>query len=618
MTAATTERPDITIRPLRRDEGAGMWDLFLRMSPASRKYFWPHPFTRQVADDWAAHADDADQVIRVASDAADRLYGYAWYKSATEPMPLVGIGCTDEGQGIGLGRRLIASLIDQARATGRDGLRLTAHKDNPRAQALYSRCGFRFSSEDPSYHDYRMEHRFAEQSPAFAVRGVYVHGIPWHLTGLTADTWSLDDWKWTLRMFQAAGCNLVKLYLWPTQFYHPDDPRTAHNAWRYEVYRQALEWARVWGMKTLVAFTNTAIPPHVWHERPDLRAAELLYRGVNLCWTRGSKTLLRYHRHLIDTFAPVTDGVLVWFLDPGYCKCPLCEDYVRVVRESVEAYRRLLAGRGEVHVSMWGFDWVEKRPEWFRVIPDFRRQVIGTLPAGTSLLLPEDTEPAVLDLAHQRDLTPLTMAFYQDPEAGLENNNILPQPRLAQTDAFIAGQVAKGTTSLLGYRLTPFTQFPADWVMLRKMTHPQATSRAVLTELGAYLFGASGGSSDDAPAAFADAIGKIEEWWQAGTEYTPQRDALLADAVETLASLTWTFDAPMRALTDATRVLLALSQSRSSGGTDVDALAGQIQEMMMTMPIFQGFIQDQLWEHSRAKHFVRDRVQGWLDTLLKT
>jgi GNAT superfamily N-acetyltransferase len=613
MTVPDDDMLGISIRPIRTGDGPAMDDMFRRMSPASRKYFWPHPFTQEVADDWAAHADDPDQVIRVGADAGGRLYGYAWYKSTNEPMPLLGIGLSDEGQGIGLGGQLMEALLTEARATGRQGLRLTVHKDNRRAQSLYCRCGFRFSQEDPSYHDYRMERRFAEESPAFADRGVYVHGIPWRLTGLTADTWSVGDWKWYIRLLQAAGCNLLKIYIWPTQFYHPDDPQTAHNAWRYEVYREALDWARLWGMKTVVAFTNTAIPPHVWHARPDLRADEVLYRGINLCWTRGKKTVLRYHRHIIDTFAPVTDGALVWFLDPGYCTCSHCADYVRVVRDSVETYGQLVAGRGDLHISMWGFEWVETRSEWFRVIPDFRRRVIESLPAGTYLLLPEDTDQSLLELAHGRDMTPLTMAFYQDPESGLENHNVLPQPRLAQTDEFISHQVAKSTTSLLGYRLTPYTQFPADWAMVRKMTHPEVAASETLTELGRYLLG----GCDDA-TAFAHAIEKIERWWQGGTTYTRPRDDLLADACETLGALSWAFDHPMRALTDATRVLLELSRFRSSGGTDVDELAGRVQEMMTTMPSFQGFIQDQLWEHTRAKCFVRDRVRWWLDTLVKT
>ncbi len=606
---------DIAVRPIRPDDGPAMWAMFRRMSPESRRYFWPHPFTRTEADKWAAAADDPEQVVRVAGDEAGRIYGYAWYNPVSDPVPLVGIGLSDDGQARGLGKRLLASLEEEARRTGHRALRLTVHKENPRAQRLYTSCGYRFTKDDPSHHDYHMHLPIDEPEPAFADRGMYVHSIPWHLTGLTPDTWTLEQWSWYLRLLKAAGCNLLKVYIWPTQMFHPNDPATAHNAWRYEVYREALGLARLWGMKTFIGFANTAVPPHVWHARPDLRAEEHLYRGVNLCWRRGKKTLLRYHRHLLDTFADVVDGALVWFFDPGSCTCSLCEDYVGVVRDSVDTYRELLVGRADVHVSLWMFDRIETGDDGGRVIPGFRRKVIEAMPRGTVLLVPDDIEPDLLDAARDRDLTPLTMAFYQDPESGLESHSILPRPRLAETERFIRGQMERSTRSLLGYRLTPFTQFPADWVMLRKMWEPGAHASALLRELGAYVFGKPEDPSD-APERFAGAIEKIERWWQGGGEYTTRRDTLLADAIESFDELTWRYDYPMRALTDATRVLGKLSRFRSSGGSDVNALASRVQEMMTAMPIFQGFVQDQLWERTRARHFVRDRLRWWLETLL--
>jgi ribosomal protein S18 acetylase RimI-like enzyme len=152
-----TDAPSVFhIRPIRLDDGPGMWDLFGRLSPASRTYFYPHPFAEEVAHQWAARADDPAYVVRVAADAAGRLVGYAWYNPVGDPLPTVGIGVADEAQNRGLGRRLIESLLEMARVTGRDGLRLTVHKDNVRAQSLYGRYGFRFCGDDPTGHQYVM------------------------------------------------------------------------------------------------------------------------------------------------------------------------------------------------------------------------------------------------------------------------------------------------------------------------------------------------------------------------------------------------------------------------------------------------------------------------------
>lgn len=615
MTQPLGDGDRLRIRPICANDGPSMYAMFRRMSPPSRRYFWPHPFTPAVADSWAARASDPEYVIHVGEGDDERIHGYAWYHRASDDVPLVGIGLSDEGQGRGLGRRLLTSLIDEARQTRRRGVRLTVHKDNRRAQALYSRCGFRFSREDPTHHDYFMERRFAEESPAFAIRGMCTDGIPWHLTGLTADTWTIEEWKWYIRLLQAAGGNLLTIRIWPAQLHHRDDPWTHHNAWRYEVYREALGWARVWGLKTIVAFSHTAVPPHVWHTHPEERADKAMCQGVDLCWDRGRKTLLKYHQALLDHFGPVADGVVIGLLDPGSCRCPRCADSVRVVAEVLDTYRQMRGGRGEVHAGLWGGEWVDRGTQGRGAIPDLQRRVIESLPEGTSLWVPGDTEDELLSLAKSRGVNPLTMAFYQDPESGLEDTNILPRPRLVRTDQFIRSQRGQGMASLIGYRLTPFTQFPGDWVMMRKMVHPEADAADLLRDLGTYLFANAGTASPEGDAtSFAEGVTRIEQWWEVGREFTPQRDCLLIEAIDAFERITWTYDSPMRALTDATRVLLELSRFRSGGGTDVDVLGRHIRDMMALMPIFQGFTHDQ-FEQTRARHFVRDRVRDWLEAL---
>jgi [ribosomal protein S18]-alanine N-acetyltransferase len=613
MQASDGQDPTTQIRPIRWDDGPGMYDLFRRLSPQSRYYFYPHPFNEEAARQWAGRADDRAYVVRVVTDGAGRFLGYTWYHPADEASPTMGLGVADSAQHQGHGKRLIDSLIEEARRRGRQGLRLMVHKDNVRAQSLYSRCGFRFYRDDPSNQQYFMQMTFSESAPAFGVRGMYPHAIPWNLTGLTPDTWSVEDWKWYIRLLQGAGCNLLKLYIWPTQFYHPDDPRTAHNAWRFDVYREALTWARTWGMETVVGFTNNTIPPHVWHANPEQRADEHLYRGIHLCWQRGKRTLLHYQRYLVDTFAPVCDGFLVWLMDPGFCKCPACADYARVVEETVAAQQEILKGRARLHLSLWGLDWAEHMPEWFRPVPDLRRKVMGLSPSQAFLLAPERMEDDLIELADRKSLRLLTMAFYQDPESGLENNNVLPQPRLAETDLFISEQRGKGTKSVIGYRLTPYTQFPADWVLLKKMSRPDMSDGEALNDLGMYLFG-----DDGRAEAFARGVQGLEQWWQGGTTFTEHRDEVLAESEEVFRSLSTPFDRPMRALADSSRILLELSRFRSSGGGSVDELARRIQDQMCDMPIFQGFVQDQLWEWTRARHFVSERVQWWLQTLLRT
>ena len=133
---------------------------------------------------------------------------------------------------------------------------------------------------------------FADDDTPYTIRGVYASSIPWNIAPLTTDTWSLDDWKWYIELLNAAGCNLLKLYIWPTQYCHPDEPMLACNAWRYQVWHDALAYARVMGMETHVGFSSGTVPPLTWLRYPQLRAEDVNYTGITLCWQRGKERIL--------------------------------------------------------------------------------------------------------------------------------------------------------------------------------------------------------------------------------------------------------------------------------------------------------------------------------------
>ncbi len=76
--------------------------------------------------------------VHVAVRAADsRLLGF--YALVTEPAELDLMFVADEAQGLGVGRRLVAHLLDRARALGLGGgIRVVSH---PPAEAFYLRMG---------------------------------------------------------------------------------------------------------------------------------------------------------------------------------------------------------------------------------------------------------------------------------------------------------------------------------------------------------------------------------------------------------------------------------------------------------------------------------------------
>ena len=102
----------------------------------------------------------------------------------------------------------------------------------------------------------------------------------------------------------------------------PDEPGLACNEWRYRVWREALAYARVMGMETWVGFSTGTVPPSTWLRHPELRAQDVHYTGITLCWRRGKERILPFQEHLIDSFADVADSFVFWFADPGALHLP--------------------------------------------------------------------------------------------------------------------------------------------------------------------------------------------------------------------------------------------------------------------------------------------------------
>jgi len=76
--------------------------------------------------------------------AGERIVGYFFLWHFRDPVPVLGIGITDDYQGRGLGKQMMDVLIDDARKAGREAVELTTALDNERAFELYKHKGFRY------------------------------------------------------------------------------------------------------------------------------------------------------------------------------------------------------------------------------------------------------------------------------------------------------------------------------------------------------------------------------------------------------------------------------------------------------------------------------------------
>ncbi|NOY83134.1 MAG: GNAT family N-acetyltransferase [Kiritimatiellaeota bacterium] len=127
----------VLVRTLEPSDGPALGEFLESLSRRTEHFFHPFPLT---AESGARFAKRTDVQAAIALDPVENLIvGMAWTSSATPPG--FGICVRDDRQGRGLGRRLAAITLAQARESGADAVQLTVLKDNPAAK-LYRELGF--------------------------------------------------------------------------------------------------------------------------------------------------------------------------------------------------------------------------------------------------------------------------------------------------------------------------------------------------------------------------------------------------------------------------------------------------------------------------------------------
>lgn len=134
------------IRHLRSDDVDRVLRFFAALGPESRTTFAPHAFDAENAARICRTSDGIDNVRLVAVEDGE-IVGYCYFESRDGQYPTVGLGIADHAQNRGLGHRLMAALVAEARRLGRPGLDLTVWKTNPRAQRVYAGAGYRVTGE---------------------------------------------------------------------------------------------------------------------------------------------------------------------------------------------------------------------------------------------------------------------------------------------------------------------------------------------------------------------------------------------------------------------------------------------------------------------------------------
>lgn len=596
---------NLTIRFLADVDVPKISTFFEGLSEASRSFYHPYAFDQGAVANIAKELRSSS-CVHIGAFSDGKLVGHVWSRGRGEDgYPGLGVAVIDAFHNRGIGQKLMQQIEDIARERGEQGLALTCYRDNYRAIRVYAKQGYRLVGRTGDDAQFRMVRNFADDDTPYITRGVYASSIPWNIAPLTTDTWSLDDWKWYIELLNVAGCNLLKLYIWPTQYYHPDEPGLGSNAWRYQVWHDALAYARVMGMETHVGFSSGTVPPSTWLRYPELRAEDVNYTGITLCWQRGKDRILPYQEYLIETFADVADSFVLWFADPGACICSECRDYLRVMLDGLHTLSAIVDGRAAITACPWWIENIEAGKSGFAPHPNLRCRIASELPEGSKVII-RSVEYETIDIMREGGLVPLPLAFFLDPEGGFESNNILPEPKLQQIDTWLERGLEEKHTASLAYRLTPYTQYPGDFYFFRKQLNPAQSRDSILTDLGEYICNPYQREEvQDDGMHFASAVESLDQWW------SNQREQDLADAMARLNALRERHDS-VRNLADGATLLHRLSQGL--GDQVLEAFTENLRLQMSPMPIFRGLTLDYLWS-GRAHAFLQLRIENWLKRL---
>lgn len=587
------------LRPLRTTDVDRLLSFIVGLSPESRRLFRPHAFTRDDAVRATREAQSEHStrlvLVRLGNDAVVG-YGYFTEAGVADPrVPLLGIAIADRQQNVGLGRLLMQTLIEEARAQGKTGLQLTVYKENARAIHVYEKLGFRVVGEADGGKQHAMRLDFALDTTVLEQRGVLLNLVPWGLTHLTLDTWTLSEWTAYLDFLHAAGANLVQVQVWPSLYYHPDEPATLPHAWRYTLLRQALAHARALGMKTQVGFFLNGVPACTWQDHPDQRAVEVGYRGLGLCWSRARAEIDRFPAFLMDALCDSVDGFVLGVAGPAFCACADCRGYAAVVEDALAVYRGLLSGRGSLQLNLTQLDTVEHR------VGGGLAEALAPTLAREELVVVDTEDLPLRARLHQAGIPFLAYEAGLDTDSACDAVACLPRPRLRQVDRLVAQN--RDVTGVLGQRIMPRTQFATDFLLLQKLLYPARANHEILRDLGSRLY-----RDPEQIFDFARAVWALDLWWESG------RRSDLADARDGLSLLPADRLGLVASLRDAVQLLFELNRYLEGGERHFDALVTRLHARMADSPLFQGYTIDHVWQ-SRANTVVAARVGGWLDML---
>ncbi len=457
------------------------------------------------------------------------------------------------------------------------------------------------------------------ETPHFPIRGLYVapyrFGGSYGFAGLSPDRWSIEEWMEYIDLMRL--CNLTTLTLVPVgRIFHPDYSQTVRERWRYEVWREAMEYCHQVGMKFNWLTCPNFVPQQAFWDNPSLRVEHQEaggYYGCGLIWSKAKDLIVDINRYTFEFFRGL-DALEMIYSEAGLSfDEATAADPAGYFADATHAYRKLLRDAGnDADYIFW--NWVFDL--WARVVipesllerhPKFRTMLDDLLP-----LLPKDIgwadasmlsviqmfgpeirargNPALREgglLGRKWGFHPVINCFwYMNPEYAI---NMLPHPYLAR--AIQEAQYSKDElrpNGVMGYRLAPPCRFLGDYAFFRLASDPSLSQEELVAEMAGFLCTASENQS-----LVEQAINLLEEFWLTHEIGSLERaEGLFGSASSTELSKV------LERVSGGTTFLYYIVQMAQPSITNKrqKELRWELYQRLKALDVFQGITSDIVWQ----------------------
>ena len=471
-----------------------------------------------------------------------------------------------------------------------------------------------------------------EEKPQFSIRAMqvapYRFGASYGFAALSPDRWSIEEWKEYVDLMRL--CNMTTLCLVPARIYHPDYPHSWREKWRFEVWKQVMDYCHQVGMKFNWMMGPNMVTEQCFWENPDKRTvADNAWWGSALIWNKSKNLILENNRPTIEHFRGL-DALELLASDGGaYFDEP---DPAVYFADTVKSYMKLMRDSGnDAGFVYWNWlldFWckvatpdalLQKNPK-LKTIQD---DVIPLLPKNVAwldasmLTLIQNWEGAMkargnppmregLLLGKEHGFRPIIDFFwYMNPEASI---NMFPHPfirRAIQEAQYARDEV--GADGAMGYRLAPPLKFIDDYVYFRVTSDPSLTPEQLMTELAGLLC-----EQSESQAQAKDAIRTLDQFWSTRKlEDIERADKLFRELLPHEHSKNLEY------VSNGVTFLTYIVRMAQPGATAAQKtkLKWQLYQAVKPMYIFQGLTADIVWQ-PEALRFFNARVDMMLEDFL--